>query len=159
MLLTVATGGVGTFTSCKDTESDFRSQVLVAQVDLSEQIAALRNITDPAFKQNLDNLINGLIAAGDFATNTDLQKVVNDLLLLSSRVDGLESEIDVISGKLDNFATKDELNTVKDQLTVMLETAVSELNQTIAGINTRLDGLDTLVGNLCLLYTSDAADD
>lgn len=148
LLLTVATGGVGTFTSCKDTESDFRSQVLVAQVDLSEQIAALRNITDPAFKQNLDNLINGLIAAGDFATNTDLQKVVNDLLLLSSRVDGLESEIDVISGKLDNFATKDELNTVKDQLTVMLETAVSELNQTIAGINTRLDGLDTLVGNL-----------
>ena len=69
-------------------------------------------------------------------------------MLLSSRVDGLESEIDVISGKLDNFATKDELNTVKDQLTVMLETAVSELNQTIAGINTRLDGLDTLVGNL-----------
>ncbi|MCH5239933.1 MAG: hypothetical protein J1F38_06895 [Muribaculaceae bacterium] len=51
LVLAVAAGGVGTFTSCKD--EDFRNDVLVGQISLQDQLDAIRDLTDDTFKSNL----------------------------------------------------------------------------------------------------------
>ncbi len=90
LLLTVATGGVGTFTSCKDTEQDFRNDVEITQTDLSNQIQRLRDLTDLTFKNNLDKEIQKLIDEGDFATATELAQVKAGLeALLNQRISDL----------------------------------------------------------------------
>ena len=55
LVLTVAAGGVGTFTSCKD--EDFRSQEIQLS-SLQAQIDALRGITDQEFYDNLKELFD-----------------------------------------------------------------------------------------------------
>ena len=56
LVLAVAAGGVGTFTSCKD--ENFRNQVLVGQEVLQAQIDAIRGVSDEQFKENLKTWLN-----------------------------------------------------------------------------------------------------
>ena len=53
LLLAVAVGGVGTFTSCKD--EDLRNDIIVGQISLQDQIDAIRNFSDTQFTANLLN--------------------------------------------------------------------------------------------------------
>lgn len=144
LLLTVAIGGVGTFTSCKDTEQEFRNDVLVGQQDLSAQIAAIRNLTDPAFKQNLDNEIDRLIKAGDFASAADL-------IALGARVDALSTRLDVLDAayKAADAALKSELetkintdiNTLRDELKGYTDGKFNELDGRFNELSQALDGV------------------
>lgn len=68
----VAFGGVGTFTSCKD--EDYAGDLKLGQTELEAQIAAIRNVTDDAFKANLEAWLNGLTntySQNHFATYAD----------------------------------------------------------------------------------------
>ena len=56
LVLTVAAGGVGTFTSCKD---DYNSNDIInTQKDLQAQLAAIRGVTDAQFRANLEEWLN-----------------------------------------------------------------------------------------------------
>ena len=63
LVLAVATGGVGTFTSCKD--DDFQNKVLIDQIDLSDQIQAIRDFSDDAFVAALYDWLKNNPQAGD----------------------------------------------------------------------------------------------
>ena len=57
LVLAVAAGGVGTFTSCKD-ENFTNNEVLLEQELLKKQIDALRGVTDTEFRNNLEKWLN-----------------------------------------------------------------------------------------------------
>ncbi|MBD5358541.1 MAG: hypothetical protein HDR88_16405 [Bacteroides sp.] len=161
LLLTVATGGVGMFTSCKDTEQEFRNQTLVGQKDLSDQIAAIRDLTDGTFKTNLDNEIQRLIDDGKFATAADL-------LALKNRVDAAETLLGQLQNKYDQLesdykaadaALKQELenkiNALETSMTTLIDDLKTDLtaletlvNTEIGDLKDRLDGVDTDITNI-----------
>ncbi len=88
LLLALATGGVGTFTSCTDHEQDFQNKVLEDQKDFSDQIAAIRaflgepiegSSLDARIKAVYEDRINGILNRLDdieanYVTQEDLQK-------------------------------------------------------------------------------------
>lgn len=72
LLLTVATGGIGTFTSCKDTEQDFRNEVLSSQEQLKLDLGDLQEKMDQVYgltgewRNKLDDAIKDAILSGNF---------------------------------------------------------------------------------------------
>ncbi|MCH5231988.1 MAG: hypothetical protein J1E78_00010 [Muribaculaceae bacterium] len=69
----VALGGVGTFTSCKD--EDYTNDLILGQKDLTEQIQAIRSITDSQFKTNLETWLNNWTSnasAGGFSSYDEM---------------------------------------------------------------------------------------
>ncbi|MCH5226611.1 MAG: hypothetical protein J1F16_02140 [Muribaculaceae bacterium] len=56
LVLAVATGGVGTFTSCKD--DDFRNDVLFTESILQAQINAIKGVSDADFQLALEEWLN-----------------------------------------------------------------------------------------------------
>lgn len=139
LLLTVATGGVGTFTSCKDNEEDFRNEVLANQKNLSEEIASLRGYIDSDFYakigKEIDAKIAAALAAGDFATVKQLNDVKSALEgsinALASTVSALES---TMNGKIDALDSKmaADLAALRTELVGMLEGEVGKLNEALA---------------------------
>ena len=63
LVLAVAAGGVGTFTSCKD--ESVENDVLVGQYNLAKQIQAIRDLSDQDFVDNLYNWLQDKICHGN----------------------------------------------------------------------------------------------
>lgn len=138
LLLALATGGVGTFTSCTDHEQEFRNDVLKGQEDLSGQIAAIRNLTDGTFVTNLDNEIQKLIDAGKFASAADLET-------LKGRVDGIDETLAHLD---DTFATDKELEdavkTLQNELTEALKDyyTKAEVDELLKDLSSEIQAVD-----------------
>lgn len=138
LLLALATGGVGTFTSCTDHEQEFRNDVLKGQEDLSGQIAAIRNLTDGTFVTNLDNEIQKLIDAGKFASAADLET-------LKGRVDGIDETLAHLD---DTFATDKELEdavkTLQNELTEALKDyyTKAEVDDLLKDLSSEIQAVD-----------------
>ena len=93
LLLSLATGGVGTFTSCTDHEQDFQNKVLTDQKSFADQIAAIRAfLGEPFENSSLDQRIKDVTEArikacedrldqieADYVTEEDLQKAIDAL--------------------------------------------------------------------------------
>ncbi|MCH5236246.1 MAG: hypothetical protein J1E95_00400 [Muribaculaceae bacterium] len=75
LVLAVAAGGVGTFTSCKD--DDVQSSVLAGQIDLQAQIEALRNVDDEAFQFALLGWLDYLTRTDSGDYNWSYENLVN----------------------------------------------------------------------------------
>lgn len=153
LLLTVATGGVGTFTSCKDTEQDFRNHVEVTQTDLSNQIQRLRDLSDLTFKNNLDNEIQKLIDAGDFATATELAQVKAGLeALLNQRISDLTAAYQAADQALKaeilgQIATT--LSQLEDTLKGYVDDKISDLvNNQIKDLQNQIKSLSDQIGEV-----------
>lgn len=172
LLLTVATGGIGTFTSCKDTEQDFRNVVLIGQEDLSAQIAAIRNLTDEVFRDNLDRYLD----AKDYASAADLIALTNRVNGLADKIDDLEeaykaadealkqdllNTINVLLGDLKTTLmsyTDTKISELGDELRPLITNAQNTANSALAqanankdaieGIKTDLENVKTRVGKL-----------
>lgn len=135
LLLTVATGGIGTFTSCKDTEQDFRNEVLTTQeglkVDLaglSAEIDAIRQLTDANFLSNLDAEIIKQVKEGNFEDAEFYLKLKGEIeTLLNDDYASLEDLMNAVNDLKDaNAQNKTEImNEVGEKL--------SELQTTILG--------------------------
>lgn len=102
LLLTVATGGIGTFTSCKDTEQDFRNEVLSSQEqlkldlgDLQEKMEQVYGLTGE-WKDKLDEAIETAILNGNFEDAKfykDLQDQFTTLLNNKADITALNAAI------------------------------------------------------------------
>ncbi len=120
LLVALASGGCGVFTSCKDTDDDYYSGVIKGQVSLEQQLKDL--------KEEL----------GQYAKKTDLDNAKQEIL------SKLNEEID----KLANiYATKDELNGVKQALTTEINKLVDAIDGE-GGIKSRLSDVETGLSDL-----------
>ena len=71
LVLAVAAGGVGTFTSCKD--ENFKDDLLLEQQSLSAKLDAIRAVSDAQFKEALEKWLNGWTAdASHYGSYQDL---------------------------------------------------------------------------------------
>lgn len=86
LVIALAAGGVGTFTSCKD--DDNHNPIVIN----SDKIEAIRNVTDEQFKQNLLTWLNNLTNGSTFGTNSEFasyQDFVDKMSKLQSIYDGI----------------------------------------------------------------------
>jgi predicted nucleic acid-binding Zn-ribbon protein len=114
LLLSVATAGCGVFTSCKDTDEDFKNEVIKGQVDIQKQIEDLLATYKPC-ECNLDARLAALkaeleqaIKDGDKENADALKTAVADL---QSKIDGINSLIDTFQDQLDKKADQATLDT------------------------------------------------
>ena len=138
LLLAVATGGVGTFTSCKDDEGiTNRSEVI--QKSLADQIAAIRGITDPTFRQNLDKWLDEAIknaSAGNqysYDSLIDLLKAVSDV---TGRVDALEIRCNALQAAID------EETAARMAADAVLQAEIDALGESLGNLQGRVAALE-----------------
>ena len=138
LLLTVATGGVATFTSCKD-EDAVTNDLRVGQKNLGDQIEAIRKITDSDFRANLDKWLNDKVIAASNGEFQDLESVVYEVCLLEGYVDALEGRVQALEdadfqGQIDNIidVLLAELTGRVDALEDWQGTAQSQIDQALA---------------------------
>lgn len=144
LLLTVATGGIGTFTSCKDTEQDFRNEVLVGQQDLSKQIAAIRNFDDEVFKKNLNDYLD----AKDYASAADLIEIWEAIHAAQNRLDDLEAAYKKADAEMEAriySKIETEIANLKSILEGYVDAKFDTVEGQVSELNVKLEALqDTL---------------
>ena len=175
LLLAVAVGGVGTFTSCKD--DGFANEVLTKENSLEAQIEALRGLSDTAFETELAKWLDdqtrnasaGMDAAfGNYkdmvvaaATMKDLyNQIMNGNIAPGSAAaifaDNLWNYLynNKVKGLLDGLDSKIEANTRRIEV---LEEALENQGVTLEDLVTRMqeaedniEGLQTAVEQLGL---------
>lgn len=92
LVLAVAAGGVGTFTSCKDQSID--GDLELNQIDLNRQIDAIRQITDAEFKANLKAWLDGLTKDNSAPYGWDYDHLVQAAAAMYGIYD------DILNGKI-----------------------------------------------------------
>lgn len=119
LLLSIATVGCGTFTSCKDTDEDFKNEVLVDQAKLRDEL--LKKIDEAACK--CDPTLKAQLEALKTWVGYAEGKNFGDVVWSS------------ISSKLDDYLKTGDLDELKD--------ALAQANAEIGNINDRLNKLIT----------------
>lgn len=119
LLLSIATVGCGTFTSCKDTDEDFKNEVLVDQAKLRDEL--LKKIDEAACK--CDPTLKAQLEALKTWVGYAEGKNFGDVVWSS------------ISSKLDDYLKTGDLDELKDALALA--------NAEIGNINDRLNKLIT----------------
>ena len=147
----VALGGVGTFTSCKD--EDYTNDLILGQKDLTEQIQAIRSITDSQFKTNLETWLNNWTSnasAGGFSNYDEMvaaanamYKIYNDIM---NNYPNISAETEKYISNLYDWMFNNEISKSDwyDLIFKVAERATSiEINQTY---NPVLGSIDLPVG-------------
>lgn len=119
LLLSIATVGCGTFTSCKDTDEDFKNEVLVDQAKLRDELLKKIDEVKCNCPKDLEQRLEALKATveklpADILTQVD-KKLEGYLKTgdLESLTDGLalaENEIGNINDRLNKLITSMEVN-------------------------------------------------
>lgn len=159
LLLSVATVGCGTFTSCKDTDEDFNTGIIAGQVDLADKIKALQTAVDN-IKQctcpDVNALINNLrtelkneIANGDQANldkiNANVQAIAalqGDLAAVKTVADKAAADLLTLDAKVNGVDAK------VDQLTTLVNNSIATLTQTLTAITNDVASLKTDVATI-----------
>lgn len=156
LLLTVATGGIGTFTSCKDTEQDFRNEVLGSQEQLktelsnkiqklNEDLGKIRDLTDADFLKNLDAEILKLISENKFDEAAFLEKVkalfeAADSALESRITAAYEAADAALEGKIDGLQT--QINSIEGDIMSQVQVLLDNLQGNIDSLKDYVDAQD-----------------
>ncbi|MCH5235191.1 MAG: hypothetical protein J1E16_07835 [Muribaculaceae bacterium] len=139
LVLAVAAGGVGTFTSCKD--ENFSDNVRLDQASLQAQIDAIRGLTDAEFYANLDDFVKERLAP--YATKqeladakADLQKQINDLDAAYKAGDAaLQKQIDDLKKKLDEIKQcQCQIETIEDIWKKIKENKYDEVKEYVEAL-------------------------
>lgn len=159
LLLSVATVGCGTFTSCKDTDEDFNTGIIAGQVDLADKIKALQTAVDN-IKQctcpDVNALINNLrtelkneIANGDQANlakiNANVQAIAalqGDLAAVKTVADKAAADLLTLDAKVNGVDAK------VDQLRTLVNNSIATLTQTLTAITNDVASLKTDVATI-----------
>ncbi|MEZ3549331.1 MAG: hypothetical protein K1W02_01155 [Muribaculaceae bacterium] len=115
LLLSLTTVGCGTFTSCKDTDEDFKNEILADQANLRAELLKL-------IEENKCKCPEDLAAR---LTTIENWLKINDASSLDARVAA------IIANTLSDYVTKEELKNFKDG-------EFAELGQTVAALNKAL---------------------
>lgn len=158
LLLALATGGVGTFTSCTDHEQDFQNKVLEGQKDLSDEIAAIRTFLGEPFENStLDERIKAVTDARIKACEDRLDAIERDYATKEYVADEIQKAIDdvklYVADIFKNYYTKEEIEDKIGTLQGLIEDvdAKAELNKAAIA---NLDGdLAHFVGDVQELFS------
>ena len=115
LLLSLTTVGCGTFTSCKDTDEDFKNEILADQANLRAELLKL-------IEENKCKCPEDLAAR---LTTIENWLKINDASSLDARVAA------IIANTLSDYVTKEELKNFKDG-------EFAELGRTVAALNKAL---------------------
>ena len=160
LLLTIATGGVATFTSCKDTEDMTRNEFLAGQKSLSDQITAIRNITDSNFRENLNKWLDDAInnaSGGEYGDLKDLVLEVSylqgELNLLEGIVNGIDGRVGVLEGKVGALDEAFEqmgirVDGLETQITYIVDVLLADLTDRVKVLEDRMKDLGVLEGRV-----------
>lgn len=170
LLLSVATVGCGTFTSCKDTDEDFNTGIIAGQVDLADKIKALQTAVDNIKScacPDVNKLINDMkadlvkkIEKGDSINLDSIRDVATTLAALEADVKTLDvfaHKTDSLLGDLKNSVyDKDSVNAKIDalnlaltnQITTLKTTLSSALNDSTAALRIELTNLGTALNRV-----------
>ena len=139
LVLAVAAGGVGTFTSCKDEE--FRSKTEMDYESLQAQMDAIRKITDSQFKANLEAWLNSWTASASsngFNSYDEMVQASNAMYMVYQSIlsDTLSPDAQKYVQALYNWMFKDadiNKNDWYDMILALANKRASsvEINQTI----------------------------
>lgn len=164
LLLAAATAGCGTFTSCKDTDEDYRNEIAITQNQLQGAIDALTERVNAIKSCTCD--LEGAIAKLKAELQAEIDEVKGDLNKLDGRVSDIEekikqiaelqSAVDALNKRMDKaeeaIKTAQEtankaqesadkaLDLIAEQ-TTLIETMKTDLEAKINAVNTRVDGL------------------
>lgn len=159
LLLSVATVGCGTFTSCKDTDEDFNTGIIAGQVDLADKIKALQTAVDNikqctcpdvnALINNLHTELKNEIANGDQANldkiNANVQAIAalqGDLAAVKTVADKAAADLLTLDAKVNGVDAK------VDQLTTLVNNSIATLTQTLTAITNDVASLKTDVATI-----------
>ena len=129
LLLTLASGGCGMFTSCKDTDEDWKNQVIVGQVSLEDQIKALedkikeiKECTCPNYQTIIDALelkLNDKLAELDQkkADKTEVAALLSQITELNQTIAYLKGNYADLNGRL--TTTEANVQNIQGQLTAL----------------------------------------
>ncbi len=116
LLLAAATAGCGTFTSCKDTDEDYRNEIAITQNKLQGAIDALTERVNAIKSCTCD--LEGAIAKLKAELQAEIDEVKGDLNKLDGRVSDIEEKIKQIA----------ELQSAVDALNKRMEKAEEAIN-------------------------------
>ena len=139
LLLSVATSGVATFTSCKDTEDGLRNEVLVGQKTLGDQVAAIRNITDSDFRENLAKWLDDAIKDASDGNFENLRALVLEVSYLQGQVDYLEAWCQALEAK--DADLQGQIDEIVDVILADLTSRVEALENWQTSVNNDLADL------------------
>lgn len=146
LVLAVATGGVGTFTSCKD--EDFRNKVLVEEASLEAQIQAIRDLSDAEFEAALDKWLNDKTQTVKNGTDPQF-KTYEELVAAVATMKNLYD--DIMAGRITGDAAKFADNLWNylygSKLQGILNTLQKGLEDKIAANTVRISALETALAN------------
>lgn len=170
LLVALASGGCGVFTSCKDTNEDFYNKVVAGQVDLDKQLEKLladlndyatKNDLSDAKKELVDKITTEIGKLKDvYATKEELKDYLKTGELNDKLKDYLVANKYVTEDQLADYATKEELKDYLkeadlkgklDELGVVYESEINTyidnyLNQE-GGVFERLKGVEDAIND------------
>lgn len=103
LLLAAATAGCGTFTSCKDTDEDYRNEIAVRQDQLQKAIDALKDQVNGIKSCTCD--LEGAISKLKAELEGQIKDLENKLGEVSGDVDKLDGRVGEIEAKLQQLVT------------------------------------------------------
>lgn len=121
------------FTSCKDTDEDWKNQVIVGQVSLEDQIKGLQDAIDniKSCECNIDAVKAAILA--------ELNRRMDALeALMAAKADALKAGVDANTAAIDRIDS--DIQTLQGQITT--------LNTTLSSIEGKFDALNTLIGTI-----------
>lgn len=172
LLLATATAGVGMFTSCKDTDEDYRKEIMVDQKALSDRLNNLQTDLDalknwrPVIEEAISKLRSELQAEIDAnknaidATNGRINELVQtiaklegDLAAINSKIETLETTINSINDRLSNLETEfnNEVGRINEELTKLnnlIENLSQQLETEVNALRQDLENVNTKVDGL-----------
>ena len=172
LLLATATAGVGMFTSCKDTDEDYRKEIMVDQKALSDRLNNLQTDLDalknwrPVIEEAISKLRSELQAEIDAnknaidATNGRIDELVQtiaklegDLAAINSKIETLETTINSINDRLSNLETEfnNEVGRINEELTKLnnlIENLSQQLETEVNALRQDLENVNTKVDGL-----------
>lgn len=162
LLLTLATGSCSMFTSCKDTDEDWKNQVVLGQVSLEDRIEALEDAIKgyegckcdlEAVKEalrlemdlkiaNLQKLIEEDIKNGDEANKELIEKNIEAINNLAVKIADLEGKYEALELTVGNIQTV--LNSINNNFSALNEN-FSTLNANQAKLLELLTSYQTMM--------------
>lgn len=172
LLLATATAGVGMFTSCKDTDEDYRKEIMVDQKALSDRLNNLQTDLDalknwrPVIEEAISKLRSELQAEIDANKNAidatngrivelvqTIAKLEGDLAAINSKIETLETTINSINDRLSNLETEfnNEVGRINEELTKLnnlIENLSQQLETEVNALRQDLENVNTKVDGL-----------
>lgn len=151
LLLTVATAGCGTFTSCKDTDEDFKNEVILDQAELRAELLKLieENKCDcPDYAKDVLEKLEAFLKDGDAYMSMDqaLQKFIADYVANTLNLD--QNDINRINDFFKDGGNYSTWGKSISTLQTEMNTLLGEDGKvgTIDDLKTRLATLEDIVG-------------